>query len=267
LNSSLHSFSNQMDRKIIGSVQKAIDILNLFDAQNPELGTTEIAVTLEMPKSTAAGLVHTLKVNGCLEQNPQNRKYRLGFKLVELSTRLLNQIGLRQAALPHLRMLRDWCNEGVNLAVQDGGEVIYIERLFGTGILGMRSEIGKREPAHSTALGKAILSRSSDTEIKNFIDRCGLPAITPHTLTERARFIADLQLTRERGFALDNEENELGGRCVAAPIMDYARRVAAAVSISAPVQRLPDSQIALYGAKVKETAAMISRQLGYFEDV
>lgn len=255
--------SPQLDQKIIGSVQKAIDILSLFDAQNPELGTTEIAEALEMPKSTAAGLIYTLKVNGCLEQNSQSRKYRLGFKLVELSNTLLNQMGLRQAALHYLEMLRDSCNEGVNLAIPDGGEVVYIERLFGTNILGMRSEIGKREPIHSTALGKAILSCQSDVEINNLIKRFGLPPITPNTITDKEQFIANIQLSRERGYALDNEENELGGRCVAAPVIDFNAHPVAAISISAPIQRFPESRIPVYGEKVKETATMISQQLGY----
>lgn len=257
------SNSSKLDQKIIGSVQKAIDILSLFDVQNPELGTTEIAEALEMPKSTAAGLIYTLKVNGCLEQNLESRKYRLGFKLVELSNTLLNQIGLRQAALNYLEVLRDSCNESVNLAIHDGGEVVYIERLFGTNILGMRSEIGKRGPIHSTALGKAILSCLNDAEISKLIEIYGLPSITPNTITEITQFIVELQLSRERGYALDDEENELGGRCVAAPIIDFNARPVAAVSISAPIQRFPDSQIPVYGAKVKETAAEISQQLGY----
>lgn len=257
------SNSSQIDQKIIGSVQKAIDILSLFDSQNPELGTTEIAEALEMPKSTAAGLIYTLKINDCLEQNPQSRKYRLGFKLVELSNTLLNQIGLRQASQRYLELLRDTCNESVNLAIHDGGEVVYIERLFGTNILGMRSEIGKREPIHSTALGKAILSCLSDIEINNLIKRYGLLPITPHTITNKEQFIADIHLAREQGYALDNEENELGGRCVAAPIIDINSDPVAAVSISAPIQRFPDSKIPVYGVKARETAAQISKQLGY----
>lgn len=260
------SSASKFDQKIIGSLQKAIDILNLFNAQNPELGITDIAETLAMPKSTVAGLVYTLKVNGYLGQNPQNRKYRLGFKLVELSNRLLNQIGLRQVALHYLEMLRDWCNEGVNMAVHDGGDVIYIERLFGTNLLAMRSEIGKREPVHSTALGKAILSHFSNTEINDIIGRYGLPALTTNTITDDKQFLTELRKTKEQGYALDNEENELGGRCVAAPILDYTARPVAAVSISAPVQRLPLSKIPVYGSMVKETAAMISRQLGYSKD-
>lgn len=251
-----------MERKLIGSVQKALNILDLFDAHKPELGTTEISQALAMPKSTAAGLVYTLEANGFLEQNQTNRKYRLGLKLVELTSKLLSQLDLRQVAFPHLETLRDLFNESVNMAILDGTEVVYIERLFGTSMLSMRSEIGKREPIHSTALGKAILSVSSRQVVDRYINQFGLPPITPNTITNTNKFLSELQVTRERGFALDNEENELGGRCVAAPIVDYSGRPVAAISISAPIQRLPEDQIPAFGSKVKQTAQAISRQLG-----
>jgi DNA-binding IclR family transcriptional regulator len=250
-------------QKVIGSVQKAIDILDLFDRHNYELGTTEIAKALEIPKSTAAGIIHTLDLNGYLDQNQKNRKYRLGIKLVERGSVLLSHLDLRQIALPHLEKLRDWCNEGVNLAIRDGHEVVYIERLFGTNLLGMRSEIGKREPVHSTALGKALLACLPDEEIKKFIARHKFTSITPRTITDDEQFLIDLRQTRERGFAIDDEENESGGRCIAAPIFDFSGHPIAAVSVSVPVQRLPESKIPLFGDKVVRTTGSISHELGY----
>ena len=253
----------QNDRKIINSVQKAIDILNLFDRQNSELGTTEIAKILDMPKSTVAGLINTLEANGFLDQNPENRKYRLGLKLVERSSMLLSQLDLRKVALPYLEELRDWCNESVNIAIRDSAEVMYIERLFGTSMLGMRSEIGKRELAHSTALGKAILSYCSDEELTTFIAQYGLPPVTQHTITDGDQFIHEIHETQERGYAIDNEENELGGRCVAASIVDYLGQPIAAISISVPIQRFPDSKLPIFSEKVKDVAGAVSRRLGF----
>jgi len=250
------------DRKIINSVQKALDILELFNAQIPELGTTEIAKALDIPKSTASGLVHTLETKGYLEQNPGNRKFRLGLKLLHLGRVLLDHLDLRQVAQPHLEGLRDWCNEGVNLAILDEVEVVYIERLFGTSILGMRSEIGKRAPVYSTALGKAILSCWSDQKVESYLRHYPLHPVTPRTITNLSSFITELHHTREVGYALDDQENELGGRCVAAPILDYNGRPVAAISISAPVQRLPDDRVPVFGEKVKQSAQAISRQIG-----
>ncbi len=249
--------------RVISSVQRAIDILNLYDSRRVELGNAEIARAMGLPKSTVAGLVHTLELNGLLEQNPANRKYRLGFKLVEYGSTLLEQIDLRQEARPYLKALLDWCNESVNLAVWDGDSVVYVERMFGTNLLGMRSELGKREPVHSTALGKAILSCLTESEQRNFLSGIELFPKTPRTLTDPEMLIEDIRKAGERGFALDDEENEVGGRCVAAAIQDSLGRPRGAVSISVPVQRLPVEKLPDFGAKVEEVASALSRRLGY----
>jgi IclR family transcriptional regulator, KDG regulon repressor len=249
-------------RKVIGSVQRAIDILDLFDEHHPELGTTEIAQALDLPKSTAAGLILTLDQNGYLEQNQATRKYRLGYKLAERAGILLSQFDLRQIAAPALEALRNRCNESINLAKRDGAYVVYIERMYGTSMLGMRSEIGKRERIHSTALGKAILSTLPEPELNEFISQTNFIAVTPRTITSPKAFLAELQKTCQRGFAIDDEENELGGRCVAAPIFDYRGNAVAAVSISVPIQRFPREKIDDYGRWVKDTAGEISRKLG-----
>lgn len=249
--------------KMIGSVQRALDILELFDAQTPELGTTEIATATGLHKSTVAGLIYTLEAKGYLNQNPTTRKYRLGLKLVERASIMLSHVEIRQVALPHLQALRDEFDETVNLAILDGADVVYVERLLSKRGLGMRSEVGKRMLAHSTALGKAILSCWPVEQVKNFIKQYGLPAVTPNTITDPERLLCELDRTREQGYAMDDEENEPGGRCVAAPVFDHTGQVVAAVSLSAPSPRLPLSQVPSVGLRVKETAKAISRSLGY----
>ncbi len=249
--------------KAIGSVQRAADILNLFDKTSPELGTTEIAKALGLHKSTVASLVYTLEANGYLLQNPDTRKYRLGYKLVERASALLEQVEIRQIAYPFLLDLRNHWNETVNLAVLDGSDIVYVERFLGTKALGMRSEVGYRAPVHSTALGKAILACVSPAIAQSFIKKHGLTALTPKTITDPDIFCAELEKTRERGYAIDDEENEIGGRCVAVPIFDHTGTAVAAVSISSPTARLPLDQVAEAGAMVRETARAISRQLGY----
>src|SRR5512136_2558474 len=155
--------------KKIGSIQRAFDILNLFSDQSSELGTTEIARALSLHKSTTASLVYTLEANGFLSQNPDTRKYRLGLKLVERAFTMLDQVEVRQVAYPFLRELRDQWNETVNLAIFDGPDIVYVERMLGTKALGMRSEVGRRAPAHSTALGKAILACLPIARVQAFI--------------------------------------------------------------------------------------------------
>jgi DNA-binding IclR family transcriptional regulator len=252
----------EKQQKIIGSVQRAIDILNLFDRRAQELGVTDIARELNLPKSTIAGLIFTLVHNNYLDQNTLTRKYRLGFKLAERAGVFLDQFDLRRVALPVLEALRDSSNESVNLAIRDGKYVIYIERMFGNNTLGMRSEIGKREFIHSTALGKAILAQLPLAEIKQFIASYDFKPVTPRTITDPAAFLEALNETKSRGFSIDDQENELGGRCVAAPILDYLGKPVAALSLSVPIQRFPEEKVPEFGKMVWQAARKISMQLG-----
>ena len=249
--------------RMIKSLQRAINILDLFDEQTANLGITEIAEKLGLHKSTAAGLVYTLEHNRYLEQDPETRKYSLGFKLVERASTLLDQFDVRKAARPHLEELIAWCDESVNLAIRDGGQVVYIERLTTTRSLGMRAKVGYRTPLHCTALGKAILSCMPTNKVEELITQYGLPAATDNTITDPAQFLREIDRVRAQGFAVDDEEIEIGVRCVAAPIFDHTGRPVAAVSISTPVLRLPLSEVPRYGQKVVEAADAISAKLGY----
>lgn len=251
------------NRKVIASVQRALDIINLFEGSRAELGNAEIAKLLDMDTGTVAGLVSTLRVNNYLEQNPANRKYRLGLKLAERAAVLLGQLDLRKIAAPHLDDLRAWCDESVNLALRDGLEVVYIERLYGGHSLGIRSELGKRGFVHSTALGKAVMAFSSPLEIQDFIKQCLFEQVTRRTISEPEQFLQELERIKKMGYAIDEEENEIGGRCVAAPIFNRDGNPIAAVSISVPIQRLPREQIPAFGAKIKEAGMAISCRMGY----
>jgi DNA-binding IclR family transcriptional regulator len=248
--------------KLIGSVQRAIDILKLFDRAHPELGMTELARALALPKATVAGLVYTLEHNGYLNQNPETRRYRLGYALVERAGVLLSQFDLRRLADPVLQELRDAINESVNLAVRDGLEVVYIQRLLGASGLGIRAEVGRRERIYTTALGKALLAWLPTAEQQHAAAHIPWEPITNYTITDPDAFLAELQAVRRRGYAIDDQENELGGRCIAAPIFDYDEKPVAAVSISVPLQRLPDSALPALGEQVWVAARRISMLLG-----
>jgi IclR family transcriptional regulator, KDG regulon repressor len=253
-------------RKSIASVQRALDILNLFNNGQVELGNTEIARQVNLPVGTASGLIYTLKINNYLDQNPINRKYRLGLKLAERAAVLLDQLDLRKVAAPFLEELRDWCGESVNLAVRDGNEVVYIERMFGNHSLGIRSELGRRGSLHSTALGKAIFSFLPAAEQQALIVQYKFNPVTPYTITDREVFIKELELINKRGYALDEQENELGGRCVGSPIFDRLSYPIAAISISVPIQRFPDEDIDKLGKKLINTAEIISMKMGHFKE-
>jgi IclR family KDG regulon transcriptional repressor len=255
--------NKQNSRKVIASVQHALDILNLFEGTRAEIGNSEIARMLDMNPGTVAGLVYTLRINNYLDQNPENRKYHLGLKLAERAAVLLGQIDLRKIATPILESLLEWSGESVNLAIRDHQEVVYIERLFGSHSLGIRSELGKRAPLHSTALGKAILANLEMAEIQSILVDYKLTVITPKTIVNIKDFLAELQKVRANGYAVDEEENELGGRCLAAPVIDHTAKPIAAISISTPIQRLPLEKIPEFGERIKNAALELSRNIGY----
>jgi DNA-binding IclR family transcriptional regulator len=254
------------NRKVIFSVQHALNILNLFDETRPEMGNSEIAKLLNMDTGTVAGLIYTLKVNNYLDQNPSNRKYRLGLKLAERAAILLDNIDLRKVAGPYLEELRKWSGESTNLAIRDQQEVAYIERLFGNHPLGIRSEIGKRAPLHSTALGKVILAYLKPQDTQEILGDYKFFRVTQNTIIKYTDFMHELDLVRKQGFALDNEENETGGRCLAAPVMNSDNIAVAAISISFPIQRLPLEKIPEYGEKIRTAALEISRSIGFREE-
>lgn len=255
--------SQPAPRKIIASVQKALDILKLFNSDQTELGNAEIAKLVNLPVGTASGLIYTLKVNNYLDQNPINRKYKLGLKLAERASVLLDSLDLRKIASPYLEELRVWSGESINLAVRDSFSVVYIERMFGNHSLGIRSELGKRGPLHSTALGKAIFAFLPETEKNGLLEQYKYSAQTPYTIINRADFVVELAKIQNLGYAVDEQENELGGRCVGAPILDHNGYPIAAISISVPIQRFPEKDIEKFGLKLKTVANSISRDMGY----
>ena len=250
-------------RKLIASVQRALDILDLFKQSNTELGNAEIASMVNLPVGTVSGLIYSLKANNYLDQNPANRKYRLGLKLAERAAVLLDQLDLRKVAAPFLEEIRDWCGESINLAVRDGIEVVYIERMFGDHSLGIRSELGRRGSLHSTALGKAILAFLPEADKQNLLEGYNYYPITCYTIIDQEKFADELALVNQRGYAIDEQENELGGRCIGAPIFDRYKFPVAAISISVPVQRFPDEDVAKFGEKLVSVAAVISQKMGH----
>ena len=250
-------------RRVIASVQRALDILELFDNTHSELGNAEIARMLDLDPGTTSGLVATLRVNKYLDQNPVNRKYKLGLKLVERASVLLRQIDLLKIAAPHLENMRAWCDESINLAILDQQEVVYLERVLATHSLGIRSDRGRRAPVHSTALGKAIVAYLPSDEAREFLNHYKFFPVTRYTITDLNQFIKELDRVKKLGFAIDEEENEIGGRCLAAPVFNHTGYPVAAVSISVPIQRLPREKIQHFGNLVKSVADAISTDLGY----
>jgi DNA-binding IclR family transcriptional regulator len=188
---------------------------------------------------------------------------------VELGNLLLSQLDLRKEAEPFLRDLAEGTKETVHMVFLDRNEIVYIDKVetdHSPGGLRMASRVGLRNPAHSCAVGKVLLSHLSEDELNHIIEEKGLPKRTENTITDPIRLKEQLKSVRVQGYAIDDEENERGIRCVAAPIYNEVGRPVAAVSISGPAFRITKRVIQeRLKREVMETALKISQRLGFRE--
>lgn len=253
-----------MDREnTVKSVGRALDIIDIVSQKKDGLGVTEIANQIDINKSSVHRTLSTLVQYGYVEQDEETGKYKLGYKILELSSKLLDSIDLREEAKPYLLELEKETNEVIHLVVWDEGEVVYIEKLEGNETLRMHSRVGKRAPMHCTSVGKAILSHLPKDVVEEIIDRKGLPKHTEYTITDKETFFEELKKVKERGYALDLQENEYGITCIAAPIFDHIGNVVAAISISGPTMRMTEERLEQLRDRIIEAGKNISKRLGY----
>lgn len=248
------------------AVERALAILEAVGQRSAGMTNSEISRKLAIPKSSASYILRTLEKRGYLARERGTGKYKLGLKALSLGRGVDVGADLKQAALPVLRRLVERYKLTVHLAVLDHGEAVYIEKVEAPGFIKMDTWIGKRMEVHSTAVGKSLLAHLPGAEAEAIIKERGLKRFTPKTLTTRAGLLADLEKVRRKGYAIDDEENNLGARCVAAPVFDGFGRAVAAVGVSATITQIDRGSIAKIAEAVKQAAREISRQLGYQAD-
>lgn len=250
---------------MINSVLKAIRVMNLFSAAETRLSLAQISRRLDMPKSTAHNLLNTLLSERYIEK-VEGDLYALGTAPLTLTQKIRVNVELRDPAAPLLRKLAEACQESVYLTARDGDYNLYLYAVETSRRLLARTAVGDRVPLHCTSVGKAILANLSPEEVEGIVERVGLPAFTDATITDWDTLVQELELTRQRGFALDHSEVEPGIFCVGAPIFNARGKVLGSCSVSGLdpdiVQgRLPDlSQLVTY------TAQQISRRMGFVPD-
>jgi IclR family transcriptional regulator, KDG regulon repressor len=252
-----------MKGKIINSIDRTLQILQLFSPQKPEWGISEISKELNLYKSCIHNTLYTLLNRGFLVQNPNNDKYRLSIKFFELGSIVFGDIDLRKIAHPYLEEISREFNETVHMGILSDGEVISVEQEKSNQSLQNQIFIGKRAPLHCTGVGKAILAFLSQEEIEKIIQDKGLKGFTENTIVDFNRLQDELAEIRKKGYAIDNMEHELGVRCIAAPIRDYQGKVIASLSVSGPAFRIKDERIPLIKDKVIKCCNKISQKMGY----
>jgi IclR family transcriptional regulator, KDG regulon repressor len=248
---------------MVKSVSRALDIVTIVSMKKGGMGVTEISKQMDINKSSVYRILSTLVQYGYIDQDDETGRYKLGYKFLEISSKLLESIDLREEAKPFLQELENETNEVIHLVVYDQGEVVYIEKLEGNETLRMHSKVGKRAPMHCTAVGKAILAHLPTSVALGILERKGMVVHTDKTITDKDIFTQELKQVKEKGFALDLEENEYDITCIAAPIFDHLGKVIAAVSISGPTIRMKDARLIQLQKRMILIGMQISARLGY----
>ena len=247
-------------------LDRALAILDTLSAEGPDLSLAEISDKLGLHKSTAHRLMMVLDRHKLIERNSVNGRYRLGLKLFELGTRAVSQLDLRERARPFLEKLVLEASETVHLCILDDSEVVYLDKVEPARSVRMATSVGRRNPAHCTAVGKAIMAYQSEAQVEEIVRKQGLRAMTANTITSFAELKKELNAVRERGYAVDNEEIEEGVRCVGCVVRNFSGEPLAAISISAPSFRLTKEKVKDVARSVVEVASALSAELGFKND-
>jgi len=250
-----------MSGTTLSSVRRCLEVLEAFSAEEPELSLAQVSRRLGCHKSSVFRILSTLAARGYVEKNALNHTYRLGWKLLDLAGRLAGGYKLPDIAAPFMEALAQSTGEIVHLSILDGEEIVYLEKKGRSQPLTVSTMVGGRNPAHASAMGKVLLSGLPKAERAALLGRGPLARLTANTITDPQLLSRELEAVRRRGYALDDEESFQGIRCLAAPLRDRDGRVVAAISVTAPSQRLGSRRAAEIRRQVLEAARLISERI------
>src|SRR5262245_17675780 len=251
-------------KNFLSSLDHALVILETIGHGRSPLGLSEIVRKTEYAKTTVHRVLLTLVRRGFVRKEYQTSRYQLTLKLFELGSTAVSQLGIKDVAKPHLEAVRNLSGETAHLAVMDDDGVFYIDKIESTQSIRMYSYIGSRAPIHCTAVGKVLLAYQSEERIENFLAQ--LKPYTQNTILRKDKLMEELRKIRKQGYALDNEELEIGLFCIASPVRNHLGEVIAAVSISGPKVRLGKPKVRELIPVMVRTGVEISAALGYSEN-
>jgi IclR family transcriptional regulator, KDG regulon repressor len=245
------------------AVERALAILEAAAHEADGLSNAEISRKLQIPKSSASYILRTLEKHGYLHRDPESGKYRVGLKILSLSRGALSGIDVREVALPIMRHLVEKTNLTCHLAILDGPEAVYIEKVEPTGFIRMDTWVGRRMRVHATSVGKALVAHIPPTQLEKILAERTLERRTPKTITTLPRLLKELEKVRAQGYAVDDEENNLGARCVGAPIFNQQGVIEASLGLSGTIHQVNQQTMPRVVEALKDAARHISMQLGY----
>jgi len=244
------------------AIDRAVVLLDLLRRHDGPLSLTEISNELGLHKSTTQRFLRVLEGHHLVICRTDGR-YHLGLRLHDLGERALEQFDIRDRALPYFRALVDELDETAHLCVMRRNTIVYLDKVSPARGVCQTSRIGLSNPIHCTALGKAMLAHSSPAERETILARLTFERYTGKTILSPAALHKDLDATRRRGYAVDDEEIEEGVRCVGAPILNSEGRPIAAISISGPSFRITLAKVPGIARKIQACCGAISESLGY----
>lgn len=252
--------------KVNQSVGKSIQIVEAMARAKGPMRLQDVAKNCGMPPSTVMRMLHTLMLCGYVNQDPHTQHYSLSLRFAWLGSLVSEQTNLKDMAHPFLVELAHRCQETVCLSCEAEMEAECADVVGGPdGILMVSQRVGERMPLHATASGKLLLLNFSGQKMNEYVAASGLKAMTAHTMATRELLQDNLEEIRRTGYALEDEEWELGVRGVAAPVRNYSGRIVAGLSVSGPTTRMSDARMEELIPLVTAAAGELSRRLAYEE--
>ena len=217
---------------VINSLDRALKILEILGNSDNNMGVSELGRRLDVDKSTAYRLLAPLAARGYVEQEPETKKYKLGLKIVELSSKVLDKLELRNVAKPFMKELVQHTDETVHLATLDMGNVVCIDQEETPSMINVNMAVGREAPGHCTSIGKVLWAHLKEEELDYILKKKVLTRYTARTITSIPELKLHLSKVKEQGYALDDEEFTIGVRCIAVPVWNYKNKVIASLGTS-----------------------------------
>lgn len=248
----------------VPALDRALTILEVLAESKKGLSLSQLTRSLGWPKSSTHCLLLTLERRGYLHRNEQTGQYMFGLKLFGLANIALSGIELREQAAPFLQALMERTRLTVHMAILERDEAVLIDKVEPPGLFKLATWIGKRMDVHCTGVGKALIAYLPEEELDRLIKEHGLPRHNENTIVSPRRLKEALARIRQLGYSVDDEEDELGLRCIGAPIFNREGQVIASISVAGTTAQIHLENLGKSAQQVKQTALAISRQLGFY---
>ena len=246
----------------VQALDRAFAVLDLLGESDTPLGLAQVSSSLQLHKSTAHRFLMVLERHRMVERT-SNGKFRLGLRLFDFGNRAIEQYDLRERAQPHLRRLVAETEETAHLCILEGAHVIYIDKIEPARSVRMITRVGASNPVHCTSVGKAILAFLPEERIADILRKTRFERFTHRTIATPEALRVEIEKSRRRGYAVDDEELEEGLRCIAVPLLDAQRQPVAAVSVSGPSFRVTAQKLPSIANQLLQCVRGISMDMGF----